>query len=262
MNLNIIAIGGGEIRDLETMPLDQLAVEATGKPRPSALFVPTASGDSAAYCDTFRRVYGERLGCQVDELLLSRGPSEVDAAGGKIEAADLIYVGGGNTRAMLDRWRATGVDRWLGAAGRAGKVLIGLSAGAICWCRAGNSDAPMLDGEAGKKTVRVEGLGLVPLSLCPHIKREPFRRDEFREMLREGRDDVGLGLDDLCAIQIRGDEYRIVAAGPEARAHLFRWEGGALVERRLEPDARFRPIGPLLHGDPARWPNVKEGHEP
>ena len=66
----IIAIGGGELRKNETLKIDKEIVRLTGKKHPKALFIPTASGDPKGYCDTFREVYGNTLGCKIDFLLL------------------------------------------------------------------------------------------------------------------------------------------------------------------------------------------------
>ncbi|MBS3071645.1 Type 1 glutamine amidotransferase-like domain-containing protein [Candidatus Pacearchaeota archaeon] len=45
----LIAIGGGEIKDLDTFSIDKEIVKLTGKKHPKALFIPTASGDSEGY---------------------------------------------------------------------------------------------------------------------------------------------------------------------------------------------------------------------
>lgn len=66
----IIAIGGGELRDLETFLIDEYIVKSTGKKNPKALLIPTASNDAKGYMDTFNKVYGEKLGCITDSLLL------------------------------------------------------------------------------------------------------------------------------------------------------------------------------------------------
>ena len=67
---SIVAIGGGAIRTLATEPLDREIVLLTGKSRPHALLVPTASSDAADYAPVFDRVYGARLGCTTDVLYL------------------------------------------------------------------------------------------------------------------------------------------------------------------------------------------------
>ena len=68
----IVAIGGGELKDLETLPIDRAIVKLAGKKHPKALFIPTASNDSVGYWEIFRGVYGKKLGCETDALFLIR----------------------------------------------------------------------------------------------------------------------------------------------------------------------------------------------
>ena len=60
----IVAIGGGELRNSKTSAIDREVIRLTGKPRPSALFIPTASYDSVDYWTAFQSVYGEDLACE------------------------------------------------------------------------------------------------------------------------------------------------------------------------------------------------------
>ena len=52
----IVAIGGGEIGEGETLAIDKEIVSLTGKDHPRALFIPTASSDSRGYWQTFQDV--------------------------------------------------------------------------------------------------------------------------------------------------------------------------------------------------------------
>ena len=54
----------------DTLAIDKEIVSLTGKDRPKALFIPTASGDSKEYWRAFQDVYGAELGCEVDVLYL------------------------------------------------------------------------------------------------------------------------------------------------------------------------------------------------
>ena len=141
----------------------------------------------------------------------------------KIENADLIYVGGGNTRTMLALWRRLGVDRLLHEAAQRGTVLSGLSAGANCWFHYANSDAPIIEGEVGIKTVRVE---------------------EFTNMMRT-TPGIGIGLDDVCALQIRGQEYRVVANEEGAVAHKIYWDHDQFHHNIIQPSEEFHPLDSL-----------------
>jgi dipeptidase E len=242
--LKLVAIGGGEIRTGETLPFDREIIAFTGVPRPRALFIPTASKDSEGYWQVFKRVYGEQLGWTTDVLRLISDHPATAVARAQIDQADLIYVGGGNTRSMLEVWRREGTDRLLLDAAAQGKVLCGLSAGALCWFRYGNSDAPIIEGSATSKTMRVDGLGLVDAALCPHLVSEPFRRDEFSAMM-ETTPTVGIGLHDHCALQVHGDRYRLLATRDGACAQRFARSAGVMRIEPLFPTA-YRPLSDLI----------------
>ena len=106
----IVAIGGGAIRTLATEPLDREIVRLTGKSRPHALLIPTASSDAPDYAPVFDRVYRKRLGCTTDVLYLLGSTPDPRLVAEKIDRADIVYVGGGNTLMMMRRWRHLGVD--------------------------------------------------------------------------------------------------------------------------------------------------------
>lgn len=239
--MNIVAIGGGEIRSGETEAFDRELVRLAAGRR--LLFIPTASDDAPEYVEVVREAYGA-LGCETEALLLCGRDGDEDRAVEKIKAADLIYVGGGNTKKLVHRWRELGVDRALKAHLAEGKPVGGISAGALCWFRVGNSDWPQFEGIPGVHTARLDCLGFVDLVLCPHTRDEGFRLGEFREMMR-GERGVGVGLDDGCALQVRGDAYRILASIEGSVAHRLEWRDGELDERILRPHDDFRPLSRL-----------------
>ncbi len=168
----IFAIGGGEIKDLETFALDKKVVESTGKKNPKALFIPTASDEPQGYIDSFNYVYGEKLECSTDVLLLLEGKTSTEEARKRIMDADIIYVGGGNTRKMLQVWEKYEVDNSLKEAYESGKILSGLSAGSICWFKSGHSDSNSFDAENGWNYIRIEGINLIDAMHCPHYNED------------------------------------------------------------------------------------------
>ena len=137
MKKTLICIGGGEIRSKETLKIDEqiafLAKERAGENRAVSVFVGTASHDSLPYFNSFRKTYTSNFDIKADLALLTKKDIPMEKIKGKLEKADLIYVGGGNTIFMLDVWRKTGfLDMLLDAYNR-GVIIAGLSAGAICW---------------------------------------------------------------------------------------------------------------------------------
>ena len=134
--MKIVAIGGGEIgrpgTKIETLEIDEEILRLSGKKNPKLLFIPTASGDSAGYIDVVETYFGIKLGCTVDTLLLWGTDLSEREIEKKIESADIIYVGGGNTLSMIRLWKKLGVDTLLQNAAERGVVLSGVSAGAVC----------------------------------------------------------------------------------------------------------------------------------
>jgi dipeptidase E len=206
----IIAIGGGEIGDSDTLLIDRKIVRLAKRNKPKVLFIPTASNDAKGYCDVFRRIYGDKLKCQVDFLLLikERDILNKKAISDKILSADIVYVGGGNTLKMLQIWRKTGVDKLLKKAYKNGVILTGLSAGAVCWFRYGVSDA--INNPKDKKLFgRIRGLDMIPIkksiTFSPHnIREKTIRKQSIMEiMLRTPG--ICLAVDDNAALFIQDE---------------------------------------------------------
>jgi len=165
----IIAIGGGSVVEEATAAIDAAIVKLAGKKTPKALFIPKASGDDIGYCENFSSVYSKKFGCETDSLLLFKMNPPAKTIREKILQADIIYVGGGNTLMMMRRWRYLGVDKLLIKASQQGKVLAGVSAGAICWFQYGHSDSEFYYHPENWDWIRVKGLGILPFTACPPL---------------------------------------------------------------------------------------------
>lgn len=241
----IVAIGGGEIgrpgTQVETIPIDKEIIRLTGKRNPHVLFIPTASTDSEGYVDVVKQHFGGRLGCTVDVLYLLRQPDSAQAIKRKIANADIVYVGGGNTLKMMSAWRKHGVDKLLEKASAAGTVLSGVSAGAICWFKYGNSDSR-------KPYIRVKGTGMVGALFCPHYDAEIGRPASMKDMMQK-TSGVGIAADNCCALQIVGDSYRIICSKPTARAYKVYYKAGKVHHSVLHPSNTFSPLETLLKKD-------------
>jgi dipeptidase E len=220
--MQIIAIGGGSLKKGETLAIDKQIVACTGKKHPRALFIPTASNDLPEYCEAFERVYGRKLGCIVDQLLLYRRPKDRKAARQK------IYVGGGNTLRMMTLWRRLGIDKLLVAAARKGTVMAGLSAGAICWHDWGHSDSRSYTTKTKHwKYIKVRSLGVVPGLYCPHLDKEK-RHHSFAKMVEQERM-LGIACDNDAAIWYHDKVATCLATRKTAGVHLYRLQKGRVV---------------------------------
>jgi len=242
--MKIVAIGGGELGDGDTLAIDKHIVALTGASWPNALFIPTASSDSADYAAIFSRIYGETLGCNVSVLnLLGDAPSH-DQIAEKIHGADLIYVGGGNTLKLMRRWRKLGVDTLLMEAAARNTVLCGLSAGELCWFAYGHSDSMANYRPDDWDYIRVKCLGLLPFTACPHYDGEG-RHTNFQAMIvRNGG--IGIALDDCAAFEVHDDQYRIITSRDGAGAYRVTRVRGKAVQTPLAVQPAFQPLSSLF----------------
>jgi dipeptidase E len=214
----IIAIGGGSISTGQTIKIDKFIVSLANKENPKLLFIPTASNDAMGYIDTIKEVYGN-LGCIVDSLCLITKNYQDEEIKNLILEADIIYVGGGNTSNMMKVWRQFKVDQYLKDAHSKGSILAGLSAGAICWFKAGHSDSQMIEEKENANFIFVEGLGLIPYIVCPHYDEK--ERKSFDYMIREKKEE-GIALEAISALVYENNEFRIIRADKSINAYLFK----------------------------------------
>lgn len=241
----LVAIGGGEIKNLDTLPIDREIVRLTGKKHPKALFIPTASGDAEGYWQTFQKVYGDILGCRPDVLYLIRENPANKEIEEKILGADLIYVGGGNTLKMLKTWRKKGVDKLLTKAYEQGTVLSGLSAGAICWFAYGCSDSRRFSNTEDTSFMRIKGLRLVNLTISPHHIREKHRDNGLVKLMQK-TPGVAVALDDNCALEIINGKYRLIASKKGAGAKKVYCSLNKSYQNRIEITDNYTSLSDLL----------------
>ena len=167
----IACIGGGgflvdDASHLQERYLLTLLAPAR-RARPRVLFLGTAHGDAERSQLKAYKIFS-RLGCDISTLPFFPYEMKRDYAA-EARAADLVYVGGGNTVAMVAVWREFGFDRALHAAWQGGTVLAGISAGANCWFEHYVTDSIPGGG------IRA-GLGWLAGTFCPHLDSEAWRQ--------------------------------------------------------------------------------------
>jgi len=226
----IIAIGGGTL-DVEAgnLKLERYILDTCGKEKPRVCFVPTATGEAIAQVVRFYASYA-RFGATLDVLsFFRRTPVDLRAF---LFEFDIVHVGGGNTRSMLAVWRHWGFDAVLREAWERGIVLCGSSAGSICWFEEGLTDS--LEGELTK----MDCLGFLAGSNCPHYDGEKDRRPAYRRLVANGTISDGIAADDGAGLHYVGRTLqRIVSARPGARAYRVERSGAEARETPLEANA-------------------------
>lgn len=217
MTKRIIAIGGGEIKNKTTLKIDEyvanLAKEHAGDKRANALFIGTASHDSMPYFNSFRKTYTSVFDIKAEVALIVYGEMDIERIKGKIEMADCIYIGGGDTVYMLDKWKQTGLDKLILKAYDDGKIICGLSAGAICWFTDMYTDYEIMRGQSSDYVLR-KGLGVLDGCMCPHFND---REQDFLDALSKGELDGAYCVENDCAIEFENGKYsRTISAGGKA----------------------------------------------
>lgn len=197
----LICIGGGEIKDRTTLKIDEyivrLAKERAGDRRANALFLPTASHDHMPYYNSFHKVYTGLFDVKTDVALCAYRDVDFEKMKAKFEKADVVYVGGGDTVYMMQRWKEIGLLPLIEDAYARGVILCGLSAGAICWFSDIYTDSAS-SGE-GEKYSMYRGLGWVNEKISPHYAA---RMLDFDKLLCYN-DAVAYGIEDDSALILR-----------------------------------------------------------
>ena len=242
MPKTIVAIGGGKITARETLPIDREILRLTRKKNPKLLFIPTASSDSEIYWKKVQKYFGDFLKCETDVLFLVKEKPSREQIRSKILAADIIYVGGGNTLQMMRIWRRLGVGKLLIEAYENGTVLAGISAGSICWFDSGHSDSMSFYNPQKWEYINVKGLGIIEGIHCPHYNGRTLgapRRKNFQDLiLKTGG--VGIAIDNNCAIEFRdGRVRRVLISKPRAKAYRVFKREREVVEEQIRPHSRF-----------------------
>jgi peptidase E len=148
----------------------------------------------------------------------------------------VIYVGGGNTRALLAVWREWEFGHILREAWQSGVVLAGISAGSICWFEQGLSDSVR-----PAELHPLECLGFLSGSNCPHYDGEPERRPRYRELVRTGILPAGYAADDGAALHYAGANIvRAVCSRPAAKVYRVEKQDQSVSETPFEMELLVR----------------------
>lgn len=251
----IIAIGGGENGridengkklDYETFEIDKEVVKLTNKDKPNFLFICHSFSFSLeiqdSYFETMKKIYGDNFGCECKHLR-SDELDNMNLIKEKIDWADIIYEGGGDTDSMIKFWKETKFDKVLYNAWQEGKVICGISAGAVCWFNSCNSDS-----EDGFEIVKC--LDWYSLFITPHVN-EKGRYESTREQLKNNNM-VGLLLSNRSALEIIDDKYRIIKSKYKKKnvknPYVIKafWKNNKYINHKLTNEKQFKNLNDLL----------------
>lgn len=228
----IIALGGGDMRQKTTLKIDEyvatLAKERAGDKRAYGLYIGTASHDFMPAFNTFRKTYTSVFDIKADCLLLENVITPDEKIDEKLQKADFIYVGGGDTLYMLKKWKERGlVEKILNAYER-GVILVGRSAGAVCWFEDMYTDSEILQGVSNEYKL-YKGLGVLKGCFSPHFN---LRENDFSSALIGANIDSAYGVEDDSAIEfIDGVFTKSLSSG--GNSYLLTVKNGNIHKEKL-----------------------------
>ncbi len=205
----LVCIGGGEIPryqngvllPYETKEIDEEIVRLSNKNNPKFLFISIASSHPDEYFEGIKKVY-EKLGCIVSHLDTDKSFEELE---NEILNADIIYVGGGDTKHLMEQLRAKGIDELLIKAYEKEIVCSGLSAGSYCWFKC-NYDL-------------TEGIGVInAVNIAHYEDKNQIAKTKFYDVIKE-KDLVGYALDNCVAVEFLDDEVKIIKSNDNKNAY-------------------------------------------
>lgn len=223
----LVCIGGGEIPRVkngiqlpyETKEIDEEIVRLSDKPNPKLLFIGTASTNSYDYFLVIKKIF-EDLGCIVENLDLLNDLIDMKEVERQILNTDIIYVGGGNTRFMLEKWKELGVDKLLLKAYEKGIVCSGLSAGSYCWFKY-NYDL-------------IEGLGVINAINCVHYdQKDEEAKTKFYNVVKD-KELIGIALDNCVALEIIDETMKIIKSNKNKNAYKVIYKNNELIKEIME----------------------------
>ncbi len=180
--MKLVFYSGGDEEENESV--DQACLDLIGNPNPTFVFIPSSSYDGEAEFHDFVKQY-ESFG--VSRFIYFPVDIPQDRVLMKeVFNSDLIHLGGGNTYYFLKYLRHYGYLEFLREYALMGKVLTGLSAGAIMMTpNIKTAGYPEFDRDENEENIRnLQALGLVRFEFFPHYKNS-LRYD--RELIAKSR---------------------------------------------------------------------------
>ncbi len=228
----IIAIGGGSLKEKTTLKIDEyvanLAKARSGEKRAYGLFIGTASHDFMPYFNSFRKVYTSVFDIKADCLLTVFTESSDEKIDEKFSKADFIYIGGGDTLFMLDKWKERGVVDKIKTAYENGVIIVGASAGAVCWFNQMFTDSQSHNNGEDKYYL-YNGLGVLNGTACPHYN---LRGEDFDKAVIDNNIQNAYALEDDSAIEfINGEFSQVLSSG--GSAYKISLNNGEIVKEKL-----------------------------
>ena len=225
----IIAISSGDLES--TKSINEYAVKMLQSASKHVLFIGTASGDAEGYVENITNAFSQ-MGCTVRALQLTKQVYCAEEMAEMVSWADIIYVGGGDTIFMMNRWKQYGLDAMLkDVYQRDTAILMGISAGAICWFDCGCTDSELAVIRDGARYGWADGmLGMHHYAFCPHYED---RVEDFALLMQE-KSIEGLALESNVAFVEENGKVFFMRCSEDAKAYRIRCENAGFEKEEIK----------------------------
>ena len=176
--------------------------------RKKVLFIPTANIDEETkfLVDEAKKVF-ENLGMEVEDLEISKLNEKTIK--NKIEKANYLYVGGGNTFYLLQELKRKNLIDFIKNRVNFGMTYIGESAGAIITSKDIEYNYLMDDKTIAKDLKDYLGLNLVDFYVVPHLNEFPFE-ESAKQTVEKYKDKLNIiAINNSQAIIVKDDKFEI-----------------------------------------------------
>ncbi len=202
-------------------------ITLSNKSSPKICFVPTASGDNPASIDFWNSLC-KQLKLKSYILKLFSISTNHQTFEEQLLQMDAIVVGSGNVINMLAVWKAQGIDSVLKKAYNRGIIVAGGSAGSLCWFR------DSYTGSRPNSLSKMEGLGFINFSHCPHYHSDPKRKPYFQRGILNGDILPGYACDDQAGVLfINGNFNKAVSQNKANNSYFISVAEGKIKEDLL-----------------------------
>lgn len=201
------AIGGANYDKNEGLKIDLDIIKETKKNNPNVLLIAAASNDDLKKINAFTEYY-EKLGAKVNVLYSYNMDISLDEISNAISISDIIYLSGGITARLLEFAKKYNLHILLKNAYKSGKIIVGVSAGAILFFDYGygDKDAYLFNLETVNHQI-TQGLGIFEGIFCPHYQNNGLL--SFHEEIKKYPLD-GYALENGAALKINDEGFKII----------------------------------------------------
>ena len=219
----LVCIGGGEIpryKDgillpYETKEIDEKIVRLSNNSNPKFLFISIASSHPEEYFEGIKKVY-ENLGCIVSHLDINKPYKDIKK---DILNTDIIYIGGGNTKHLMEVLKEKEIDKILIKAYEKGIVCSGLSAGSYCWFNC-NYDF-------------IEGMNVINAINCVHYdQKDKSAKEKLYSVIKE-KGLVGYAIDNCVALEFIDDNVKVIKSDNNRNAYKIFCTDNVVFEEKM-----------------------------